>query len=59
MENLRKRVDVRLVANSEDYEKLVSKPSLVLRKIFNKNLIVVYKIKEVLTFNEQAYVNIF
>ena len=59
MENLRKRVDVRLVSNSEDYEKLVSKPSLVLRKIFNKNLIVVYKIKEVLTFNEQAYVNIF
>ena len=35
MENLRKRISVRLVNNAEDYKKYVSKPSFVSQKIFS------------------------
>ena len=55
MENLRNRVDVRLVANSKDCQSLVSKPSFASRKILIKNLAQVYKIKDVLTHNKPAY----
>ena len=55
MENLRNRVDVRLVANSKDYQSLVSKTSFASRKILIKNLAQVYKIKDVLTLNKPAY----
>ena len=48
MENLRKRVDVRLVTNKEKFLKLSSKPSYVSSKIFNENLVAVHKIKETL-----------
>ena len=55
MENLKNRLDVRLATNSKEYQKLVSKPSLVSQKIFNKNLVSVQKIKEMLTLNKLAY----
>ena len=45
MENLRKRVDVRLVTDKEKLLKLSSKPSYVSSKIFNENLVAVHKIK--------------
>ena len=48
LENLRNKIEVRLVTNSKDYIKLVSTPSLFL-KIFNENLVAVHKIKAVLT----------
>ena len=38
MENLRKRVDVRLVTDKKKFVKLVSKPTYVSSKIFNENL---------------------
>ena len=38
MENLRKRMNVRLVNNAEGCKKYVSKPSFVLQKIFSKIL---------------------
>ena len=56
MENLRKRVDVRLVTNEKKLDKLTSKPTYVSSKIFNKNLMAVHKIKETLTLNRPAYV---
>ena len=56
MENLRKRVDVRLVTNEKKLDKLTSKPTFVSSKIFNKNLMAVHKIKETLTLNRPAYV---
>ena len=56
MENLRKRVDVRLVTNERKLLKLTSKPTYVSSKIFNKNLVAVHKIKETLTLNKPAYV---
>ena len=56
MENLRKRVDVRLVTNKEKLLKLTAKPTYVSSKIFNENLVAVHKIKETLTMNRPAFV---
>ena len=56
MENIRKRVDVRLVTSKEKLLKLASKPTHVSSKIFNENLVAVHKIKETLTMNRPAYV---
>ena len=54
VENLRNRVDLRL-ENAKGCQKLVSKPKFVSQKIFNKNLVAVYKTKEGLTLNKPAY----
>ena len=56
MENLRKRVDVRLVTDEKKLDKLTSKPTYVSSKIFNGNLMAVHKVKETLTLNRPAYV---
>ena len=56
MENLRKRVDVRLVTDEKKLFKLTSKPTYVSSKIFNEDLVAVHKIKETLTLNRPAYV---
>ena len=55
MENIRKRVDVRLVTDEKKLLKMVSKPTYVSSKIFNDNLVAVHKIKETLTLNRPAY----
>ena len=55
MENLRKRVDVRLITDDKKLLKMTSKPTYVSSKIFNKNLVAVHKIKETLTLNRPAY----
>ena len=46
MENLRKRVDVRLVTNDKKLDKLTSKPTFISSKIFNENLMAVHKVKK-------------
>ena len=56
MENLRKRVDVKLINNDKDYVKSVSKTTLASQKIFSKNLVAIHKIKPVLLLNEPIYV---
>ena len=56
MENIRKRVDVRLVTDEKKLLKLTSKPTYVSSKIFNENLVAVHKIKETLKLNRPAYV---
>ena len=56
MENLRKRVDVRLITNEKKLMKMASKPTYVSSKIFNENLVAVHKIKETLTLNRPAYI---
>ena len=56
MENLRKRVGVRLVTDEKNLDKLTSKPTYVSCKIFNENLMAVHKVKETLTLNRPAYV---
>ena len=37
MENLRKRIDVKLVSNEKNYLKCTSKPSYMSHKIFDNN----------------------
>ena len=44
MENIRKRVDVRLVTDKKTFLKLTIKPTYVSSKIFNENLVAVHKI---------------
>ena len=56
MENLRKRVDVRLVSDQNKCAKSVSKQTSLSSQIFNENLVAVHKIKEVLTLDRSAYV---
>ena len=56
MENLRKRVDVRMVTNEKKLLKLTSKPPYASSKIFNESLVAEHKIKETLTLNRPAYV---
>lgn len=58
MENIRKRVDVRLITDKYKVLKLACKPTYVSRKIFNENLVAIHKIKETLTFNRPTYVAI-
>ena len=58
MENLRKRVDVRLVTDNKKLIKLASKPTYVSSKIFNENLVAVHKIKETPTLDKPAYVGL-
>ena len=43
MENLRKRVSVKLINNSKDYVRCVSKPNFISQKIFSKNLLLFTK----------------
>ena len=59
MENLCKRVDVKLVTNEKKLDKLTSKPTFVSSKIFNDNLMAVHKVKETLTLNRPAYVGMY
>ena len=56
MENVRKRVNVKLINNKKKYLKIVSRPSFVSQKILDKNLVAVHKIKPVLLLNKPIYV---
>ena len=56
MENLRKWIKVKLVNNTKDYWKNVSRWSFISQKIFNKNLIAIHETKPVLTLDKPIYV---
>ena len=56
MENFRKILNVKLVNNSKDYVRCISKSSFVSQKIFSKNFIAIHKIKPVLTLNKPVHV---
>ena len=56
MENFRKRISVKLVSNSKDYVRFISKPSFVSQKMFSKNFVAIHDIKPVLTLNKLVYV---
>ena len=47
MENLRKRMNVRLVNNEKDFSKYTSRPTYIGYKKFGKNYAVIYEIKPV------------
>ena len=52
MENLRKRINVRLANNEKDFLKYTSKPTHITHKIFDKNHAAIHEIKPVLTLNK-------
>ena len=56
MENLRNRIDVKLVSNKKDYLKWTSKPSYMSHKIFDNDLVAIRKNKVTLTLNKPAYI---
>ena len=55
MENIRNRVNIKLVNTGEQFKKLVSKPNYESRKIFNENLVSVHMKKTSLTMNKPVY----
>ena len=55
MENIRNRVDVKLVNTEEKLKKFVAKPNYRSRKIFSENLVSVHMKKTSLTMNKPIY----
>ena len=55
MENIRNRVDVKLVNNREKAEKLSAKPNFEHLTIFDENLIAIHMKRTKLTFNKPVY----
>ena len=52
MENLRKRVNVKIVNNEKDFSKYTSRPTHITHKIFGKNYAAIHEIKPVLTLKK-------
>ena len=55
MENLWKRVNVRLVSNETDFLKYITRPTHITHKISDKNYAAIHEIKPVLTLNKPIY----
>ena len=56
IENLQKRINVRLVNNENDFLKYTNRPTHITHKIFDKNYAAIHEIKPVLTLNKPIYV---
>ena len=56
MENLRKRMEIRVVRNSQGFMKYTSKPTCLNWKLFENNLAAIHEKKISLTFNKPIYV---
>ena len=56
MENLWKRINVRLVNNEKDFSKQTSRPTHITHKIFDRNYAAIHEIKPVFTLNKPIYV---
>ena len=56
MENLRKRVNIRLVYNAKNYIKYANKPSYISPRIFRKNFAAIHDSKPVLTLDKAIYI---
>ena len=56
IENLRKKINVRLVNNEKDFLKYTSRPTYVAHKLFDKNYAAIHEIKSVLVLNKPIYV---
>ena len=52
MENLRKRINVRLINNEKYFLKYTSRPTFVTHKLFDKDYAAVHEIKSVLKLNK-------
>ena len=56
MENLRKRINMRLVNKAEDFSKYASKPIYITHKTFSKDYAAIHEIKPVLILKKSIYV---
>ena len=56
IENLRKRMNVKLISDKKTYLRCVNKLNFVSQKIFDKNFVAVHCSKRVLTLNKPVYV---
>ena len=56
MENMRKRIKIRVVSNSQDLIKYTSRPTYVNQKVFQNNLAAIYEKKIFLTLNKPIYI---
>ena len=56
VENLRKRIKVRLVNNEKDFLKYTSRPTYVTHKLFDEGYAAIHEIKPVLVLNKPIYV---
>ena len=56
IENMRKRIKIRVVKNSQDFIKYTSKPTCVNWKVFENNLAAIHEKKISLTLNKPIYV---
>ena len=56
MENLRKRINVRLANNEKDFLKYSNRSTHITNKIFDKHHPTLHEIKPVLTLNKTIYV---
>ena len=56
MENMRKRIKIRITTNEKDSLKYISRPTYIGHKKFGENLVVIHEKKELLTLNKPVYV---
>ena len=56
MEKLRKRISAKLINDTKDYVKCISKPRFISQKTIIKNFVAIHKIKPVLILNKPIYV---
>ena len=56
IENLRKRINVRLLNNEKDFSKYTSRSTHITNETFDKNYAAIHEIKPVLTLNKPIYV---
>ena len=52
MENLRKRICVRLVSNADNFLKYTSRSTYITHNIFGKDFVAIHQIKPVLILNK-------
>ena len=56
MENIRKRINVRLVNNEKDFLKYTSRPTYITHTIFGKDYAAIHEIKPVLKLHKPIYI---
>ena len=55
MENMRKRIKIRIIKTPKDFLKYASRPTYIGHNIFGKNVVVIHEKKELLTLNQLVY----
>ena len=59
MENIRKRINVKLINDQRTYLKCVNKPTFISQKIFDKSFVAVHCVKTILALHKPIYVEFY